>query len=168
MIVLIRTELKNGVLLGECGFLIIYGVILDGLQSIIRNEVMKCLNCVKEATGRSKYCSDKCKVSYNRNKKRNDVTETESVTDVYKSGADSLSTHHERFVAGGGKDNCLARLPANFGASDCMCKMCIGNRAKPTPLILNHGVWKRCDQLGRDEINRVPLPGDVDYVGVAV
>ena len=129
---------------------------------------MKCLNCVKEATGRSKYCSDKCKVSYNRNKKRNSVTETESVTDVYKSGADSLSTHHERFVAGGGKDNCLARLPANFGQPDCECKHCQYNRTYGNKFTLNHGVWKSVSELGKQEFNRVSLPGDIDYVGVAV
>ncbi len=156
---------------------------------------MKCLNCVKEATGRSKYCSDKCKVSYNRNKKRNTVSVTNpsvtvephaSVTPVAEIPVTINSDKPER---GGGitiPDGVKSTLirpktekqfmdavrdivkPANFGASDCMCKMCIGNRAKPTPLMLNHGVWKRCDQLGRDEINRVPLPGDVDYVGVAV
>ena len=32
---------------------------------------------------------------------------------AYKDGADSLSTHHERFTADGGKDNCLARATAN-------------------------------------------------------
>lgn len=35
---------------------------------------MKCMNCNNEAVGRSKYCSDKCKVAWNRNKKRNTVT----------------------------------------------------------------------------------------------
>ena len=46
---------------------------------------MKCLNeCGNESRGRSMYCSAKCKVRYNRNKKRNksvtDVTENKSVT----------------------------------------------------------------------------------------
>jgi len=43
---------------------------------------MKCLNdCGNEAKGRSKYCSDKCKVAWNRNKKRNTVTgEAKTVT----------------------------------------------------------------------------------------
>lgn len=39
---------------------------------------MDCINkCGNEAKGRSKYCSDSCKVAYNRNKRN-----TESVTDV--------------------------------------------------------------------------------------
>ena len=173
---------------------------------------MKCINylrCGNESIGRSKYCSDKCKVAYNRNKSVTGVTfidsnvteidksvtkasktvtstldigsETdvvtekdgktlseEAVTDVYEQGVDSLDTHHERFVAGGGKDNCLARLPANFGASDCECKMCMSNRLSAKPHIINHGAWKRCESLATNELNRVFLPGDVDYVGVAV
>jgi hypothetical protein len=40
---------------------------------------MKCLNCENEAVGKSKYCSDKCKVAYNRNKS---VTESATVTPV--------------------------------------------------------------------------------------
>ena len=39
---------------------------------------MECINCGNETVGRSKYCSDRCKVMYNRNKKRN--TEPENVT----------------------------------------------------------------------------------------
>ncbi len=62
----------------------------------------------------------------------------------------------------------LVDKPANFGEPDCMCKMCIGNRANSKPSILNHGAWKRCENLATNELNRVPLPGDVDYVGVAV
>ena len=58
--------------------------------------------------------------------------------------------------------------PANFGASDCMCKMCIGNRLSAKPHIINHGAWKRCESLATNELNRVSLPGDVDYVEVAV
>ncbi len=38
---------------------------------------MKCRNgCGKENKGRSAYCSDKCKVGYNRNKKRNNKSVT--------------------------------------------------------------------------------------------
>lgn len=37
----------------------------------------KCANCENEAVGRSKYCSNKCKVAWNRNKRN-----TESVTNV--------------------------------------------------------------------------------------
>ena len=61
----------------------------------------------------------------------------------------------------------LYNKPLNFGDPDCMCKMCIGNRSKTKPHILNHGALKRCDQLGENELNRVSLPGDVDFQGAA-
>ena len=55
---------------------------------------MKCLNCVNEAVGRSKYCGDKCKVGYNRNKNRSksvtSVTVNESVTGVESLSASQL------------------------------------------------------------------------------
>lgn len=45
---------------------------------------MKCLNCNNKAKGKSKYCSDKCKVAWNRNKRNTEsvtsVTEKQSVT----------------------------------------------------------------------------------------
>ncbi len=37
----------------------------------------KCMNCMNDATGRSSYCSSRCKVAYNRNKHK-----AKSVTDV--------------------------------------------------------------------------------------
>jgi len=39
-----------------------------------------CLNCNKQAVGRSKYCSDSCKVAWNRNQKRNTEALIKSVT----------------------------------------------------------------------------------------
>ncbi len=50
---------------------------------------MKCLNCDNEAVGKGKYCSDACKVAYNRNRNRNksvtDVTVNRTVTDACSS-----------------------------------------------------------------------------------
>ena len=40
----------------------------------------KCLNCNKEAVGRSKYCGDACKVAWNRNRKRNTEALIKNVT----------------------------------------------------------------------------------------
>ena len=41
---------------------------------------MKCINCNNEAIGRSKYCSAKCKVAYNRNNRNTKSVTSESVT----------------------------------------------------------------------------------------
>lgn len=58
--------------------------------------------------------------------------------------------------------------PVNFGQPDCECKHCQYNRTYGNRFTLNHGKWKRVSELGKLELNRVSLPGDVDYVGVAV
>ena len=58
--------------------------------------------------------------------------------------------------------------PINFGQPDCMCKHCQYNRTYGNKFTLNHGAWKRVSELGKREFNRVSLPGDVDYVGVAI
>ena len=42
---------------------------------------MKCVNeCGKDVAGRGKYCSDTCKTVYNRNKKRNKLDPSVTVT----------------------------------------------------------------------------------------
>ncbi len=58
--------------------------------------------------------------------------------------------------------------PANFGQPDCECKHCQYNRTYGNRFTLNHGAWKSVSELGKQEFNRVSLPGDVDYVGVAI
>lgn len=72
--------------------------------------------------------------------------------------------------------------PANFGQPDCECQHCGGPLPKDIPErdqavcertlnrkhVLNHGAWKTVAELGDQELNRVSLPGDVDYKGVAV
>src|SRR4030042_6371193 len=54
-------------------------------------------------------------------------------------------------------------LPANFGQPDCQCKHCQNTRASGSKFILNHGPYKRASELAGNELNRVSLPGDVDY-----
>ena len=110
---------------------------------------MECINCGKESRGRSKYCSDKCKVTYNRNKNRNTVTDNPPSVTVT---ADELVTETK---------------PANYGQPDCQCMHCQSNRANGSRHTINHGAYKPADELGVKELNRVSLPGDVDYVEMA-
>lgn len=56
--------------------------------------------------------------------------------------------------------------PHNFGQPDCQCKHCQQNRHSKNQLNINHGSYKRYDQLAPNGVNRQTLPGDVDYVGV--
>ena len=57
-------------------------------------------------------------------------------------------------------------LPANFGEEDCACLHCQQNRSSNHLKVLNHGSYKNFSELGENEINRVPIPGDADYCGV--
>ncbi len=68
---------------------------------------MKCKNCNNESIGRSRYCSDTCRVSYNRNKKRNTETVTsqtvtgKSVTPekaLLRKWADGGGTSYQRLL----------------------------------------------------------------------
>ena len=54
-------------------------------------------------------------------------------------------------------------VPANYGQPDCECYHCRNNRKSGSKLIINHGAYKTAAQLADNEVNRVSLPGDVDY-----
>ena len=60
------------------------------------------------------------------------------------------------------------RLPANFGQPDCPCQHCQQLRTNKSKYVLNHGEYKPADELGPDELNRVGLPCDADYIGAAL
>ncbi len=109
---------------------------------------MKCLNCNNEGRGRSQYCSDTCKTVWNRNRKRNTEALIETVTEP-----ESVTVTPE----------VVTLRPPNFGLSDCGCLHCQQSAGR---LTLNHGPWKSASTLEPRGYNRVPLPGDVDYVGV--
>ena len=53
--------------------------------------------------------------------------------------------------------------PANFGQPDCECQHCQTNRVNGNKHTINHGAWKSAQELDEGELNRVALPGDVDY-----
>ncbi len=81
---------------------------------------MKCENsCGTDLSGRQqRFCSDKCRKQSLRaaTKRKSDKlgrSNSDNNLSAYKDGADSLDTFHERFIDGGGKDNCLARATSN-------------------------------------------------------
>lgn len=51
----------------------------------------------------------------------------------------------------------------NYGQLNCECVHCQTRRTNKSKNIISHGPWKLHDQLDKDELNRVLLPGDVDY-----
>jgi hypothetical protein len=97
----------------------------------------------KRATAR--YCSAKCRVKASRGTKPLSVTD--SVTEV---SVTPISV--------------TKALPLNFGKPDCQCWHCKQNREMGGKLIINHGAYKKFEELLPSEVNRVSLPGDVDYV----
>lgn len=129
---------------------------------------MKCQNCNNEAVGRSKYCSDKCKVAYNRNKtvtvtKQADVT-VEPPLSSAEQGIEDMG--FERSGQTMTPEGLRSKVPTNYGQEDCECRHCRNIRNAKLPLTLNHGKLKTADELGKNERNRIALPGDVDYVRV--
>jgi hypothetical protein len=57
-------------------------------------------------------------------------------------------------------------FPDNYSLIDCTCKHCQQNRATGARLSINHGDYKPAEELESGEVNRVSMPGDVDYDGV--
>ena len=116
----------------------------------------KCKWCGKGLTGRKQHCGDKCRMRL--------VRYQAAVTKV---GAQpeqiNPNTQPEQTKANKPEQS---EQPANFGQPDCDCKHCQQHRAtKGSKLTLNHGAHKTANELGEHEINRVSLPGDVDYIG---
>ncbi len=93
---------------------------------------------------------------------------SEGVTQGVTIPADVLATQAVELAKQRQEDEeYLTALPANFGEPDCQCTHCKNNRTHTQQLDINHGAWKPADRLGKNEINRVTLPGDIDYEGVA-
>ena len=136
---------------------------------------MYCEQCKDMFDGRAgaKYCSAKCRKAASRDKCDNVVTDKAvSVTDVTDTDkcdealpcAGPRPANYENLKI----DPRLEKIyqdnkPTNFGQPDCQCRMCVNNRKTGNRHIINHGQYKSIDELNEREINRVPLPSDVDY-----
>ena len=100
-----------------------------------------CKQCNKEFEAKradAVYCSANCRVTANR------VTD-KSVTD--------------------NPPVCVTDNPYP-GGPDCTCGMCKNKVINKSSKIINHGPYKTAANLKENEINRVPIPGDIDYAGV--
>ena len=106
----------------------------------------------------SKFCSSKCRVTFNRLVVTFVTDNPDSVTLTQGSVTDSPVTVTGGMTPEGWSDI----LPANYGEEDCACLHCQQNSGKK---ILDHGVYKDFSVLGENEMNRISLPGDVDYCG---
>lgn len=61
-------------------------------------------------------------------------------------------------------------VPANYGQPNCECRHCAQTKTQRErgQIVLNHGAYKPEHELADNEVNRVSLPGDVDYAGVCL
>ena len=48
---------------------------------------------------------------------------------------------------------------------DKPCMHCQSKNQHKVPLVINHGPYKSAGELADNEVNRVSLPGDLDYTG---
>jgi len=107
---------------------------------------MICVECGVEFESKrstARYCSAKCRVTANRVS----VTESLSVTGIDVTDKVSVALP--------------GQMPVNFGRPDCECRMCRNNRYSGSRFVINHGGYKA--ELAVNELNRVSLPGDIDY-----
>ncbi len=90
----------------------------------------------------SRYCGPACKQAAHR------LTVTLAVTNANRNKLDPVTA-----------------IPG-YGTPDCQCKMCQGSAS---PAVINHGPYTTAQQLADNGYrrNRVSLPGDVDYGGLA-
>lgn len=120
---------------------------------------MKCLNCDKEISKKATYCSDKCRMAYKRklSKIANHLTRPISPPMIQPEQNVRPNTQPEQ------KINPADTIP-NYGQENCECMHCKSKRTNKSKNIINHGPFKPAKELETDEINRVSLPGDPDYV----
>ena len=128
----------------------------------------KCKNCSKviesKGTKPKQFCSDACRKKWNR-------TQLQEQASKRTLQADELANGHEQTdkpVTEQVIEFNSEEKPDNYGAPDCTCKHCQANRSSGSKHILNHGAYKPVSELAPNELNRVSLPGDVDYEGHCV
>lgn len=132
--------------------------------------------CDNQVTGKALFCSSRCRKAHSRLTVTNcdiatvtkcdtpTVTQPESVTlqDLCKDKTvhvePMIDTRPEHTPFIGIKDEC-SELRTN--------PELLATRTNPE--LLNHGPWMNADQLKSSQCkhNRVPIPGDYDYAGVA-
>ena len=123
--------------------------------------VKNCEQCGVEyeaKTSRGRFCSHLCRSRFGKGAQRVGAQPSGAQTNVTV-WLDSFAES----PAGVTASPETVSIP-HFGEEDCGCLHCVQNRSSKRPKILNHG-YKTFMELGENEIDRVGLPGDPDYVG---
>jgi hypothetical protein len=141
---------------------------------------MNCLNCGKEIKSKGNrpklYCSESCRKAHKRTKNKDSAILTQkptfknapesSVTDdlgPIRTNVPPIRTVNPDKILSGHPIR-TGQVPDNYGQPDCQCKHCQNNRNGKLGLTINHA--EPVNQTIKGHVNRVSLPGDVDYVGV--
>ena len=127
---------------------------------------MICKNCDKATTGGSRYCSASCKTVWNRNKRNNVTAAVTSTVTTSRDGPMRVKVDTSMPVQSFGESTTLPPI-TNYGNTGCACLHCAQNKGNGNRSVINHDRYKPIGELGPKEINRVSLPGDPDYAGVA-
>jgi len=99
--------------------------------------------CLTVVSARATYCSDKCRMAVTRTKLPEQTTRTDSNP--------NKSPQPEQ-----------PEQPVDSQGVDCLHVQQSRNKN------INTGPWLPASQLPHNTVNRVSLPGDADYKGVAV
>lgn len=126
----------------------------------------KCGHCGKEVSSRAKWCSDKCRKRASRTK-RSDKSNSDTQLGQDVSG-EFVDIPCLPGVLQMTPEGPKSEVPKNYGQPGCECKHCQQTKARREQgkIVINHGSYKTAPELGEREVNRVCLPGDVDYAGV--
>jgi len=150
---------------------------------------MNCLNCGKElpvvSTKPSKYCNDKCRMAFSRKNKDNAISgqkqglenALQSIMSVDNEQVyaklpektnkiTNISGDSEQEIPNKIDSEQITNKPENFGLDNCQCMHCQTSRVNKSNVSINHGEYLDAAGLAANgyDVNRVVLPGDVDYV----
>jgi hypothetical protein len=121
---------------------------------------MKCKQCGNES--KTKYCSGKCRSAAYR-ARTSARPKTEAHAHETSAHAKNERTESPELSAAHTANN---NLPLNFGLDNCQCKHCQQCRTNNLNVTLWHGKQAVVIGSGLIPLNRVSLPGDIDYIGV--
>ena len=109
----------------------------------------KCVICGRDS-GKGKTCGSTCRSKLARSVAKATVKPVDATV-----GLSTVATPEQPDIK-------------NYGKPNCECRHCQQARANKSKNSINHGPHKSASQLAKNEINRVSLPGDLDYDGVCL
>ena len=133
-------------------------------------EHRTCKHCKEPLTGKKQYCDDACRMAYSR------ATRTNEPEQIQPEHDNSIPTVREVAFSVTIEPAIVECEPYNeprpTGAEpmqDVQFSMEPKYATRTNPDKLNTGAWMNSEQLAQAgfSANRVPIPGDTDYVGVA-